>query len=75
LPTSSTFHARMKATSPAMAGSMIYLRPPNSRDSFLIPGILTPLANPPSLYRVGIAPSSTAVDAPVGVKKAGIPAA
>ena len=48
LPTSSTFHALTKATSPAMAGSRTYLRPLNSRNSFLFPGILTPLDTPPS---------------------------
>src|ERR1700744_3313390 len=47
-PASSTFRALTKATSPAMAGSRTYLRPLNSRNSFLFPGILTPLEMPPS---------------------------
>lgn len=48
LPISSTFHALTNATSPAMEGSRTYLRPLNSRNSFLFPGILTPLDIPPS---------------------------
>ena len=74
-PTSSTFHALMKATSPAKADSKTYRFPLITRASFGIPGISMPFAAPPSLYRWGILPSSTAVDAPVGVKKAGMPAA
>ena len=74
-PTSSTFHARTSATSPAMAGSSTNRRPLNSRASFLFPGTATPALCPPSFRRMGIEPSSTAVEAPVGVKNAGKPAA
>ena len=49
LPTSSTFHARMNATSPASAGSSRYRRPLNTAASFLFPGIFTPALKPPSL--------------------------
>ena len=72
-PTSSTFHARTSATSPAMAGSRMNRRPLNSRASFLIPGMATPALCPPSFRRRGIEPSSTAVEAPVGVQIAGKP--
>ena len=75
LPTSSTFHARMNATSPAIAGSRTNRLPLISRASFLFPGIAIPSFIPPGLYRIGIVPCSTAVEAPVGVKNIGMPAA
>ena len=74
-PTSSTFHALIKATSPPKAVSKTYRFPLISRASLGIPGISMPFSAPPSLYRWGIVPVSTAVEAPVGVKKAGMPAA
>ena len=69
LTPSSTFHALVKATSPAKAVSKTYCFPLISRASLGIPGISLPFAAPPSLYRWGIVPSLTAV------QKMGMPAA
>lgn len=75
LPISSTFHAWTNATSPAIEGSSTNRFPLIAFVSLGRPGMAIPAVIPPGLYRTGIEPSSTAVEAPVGVKKAGIPAA
>ncbi len=67
LHTSSTFRIRMKATSPASAGSITYLRSLKTFVSFFLPGMATQLFIPPLLWRMGIDPYSTTADAPVGV--------